>query len=175
MATKSRRRRPRTSEYYKYYDRYVRLVPDGDIIEIFKEQLTSTESFFGSISADKAEYRYQPDKWSMKEVFGHVIDVEWVFSYRALRFARGDQTSLPGIEQDNLVAGANFGSRDLTSLCEEFKHLRSANILLFDSFDENIMDRTGSASGFQFSVRSIPYIMAGHLNHHVGILRERYL
>jgi len=137
--------------------------------------LTSTELFFGDIPTVKAEYRYQPDKWSMKEVFGHVIDVEWVFSYRALRFARGDQTSLPGIEQDDLVAGANFDSRDLTSLCEEFKHLRSANILLFDSFDEKIMDRVGSASGFQFSVRSILYIIAGHLNHHVGILRERYL
>ena len=85
------------------------------------------------------------------------------------------KTSLPGIEQDDLVAGANFNVRELSSLKDEFKHLRSANILLFDSFDENIMDRIGNASGFHFSVRSIPYIMAGHLNHHFRILRERYL
>ena len=174
VATVSKRRRPITTEYYKYYDRYVSMVPEGEIIEILREQLTSAESFFGDIPPDKADYRYQPEKWSIKEVFGHVIDVEWVFSYRALRFARGDQPSLPGIEQDDLVAGANFDSRDLTSLCEEFKHLRSANILLFDSFDEKIMDRVGSASGFQFSVRSILYIIAGHLNYHIGIIRERY-
>ena len=175
MAIVSKRMRPTTAEYYKYYDRYVSLVPEGDIIKIFKEQLTSTESFFGGIPSEKAGYRYLPDKWSVKEVIGHVIDVEWVFSYRALRFARGDQTELPGIEQDDLMAGANFNTRDLTSLCEEFKHLRSANILLFNSYDEKIMDRVGLASGFEFSVRSILYIIAGHLNHHIGIIRERYL
>jgi hypothetical protein len=175
VETLSKRRRPATNEYFKYYDRYVRLVPEGDIIKILREQLAIMKPFIENIPAEKAEYRYQPEKWSVKEVFGHMIDVEWVFSYRALRFARGDQTSLPGIEQDDLMAGANFATRNLASLFEEFKHLRSANILLFESFEEGIMDRIGSASGFEFSVRSILYIIVGHLNHHIGILKERYL
>ena len=91
VTTISKRRRPAVDEYFKYYDRYVSLVPEGDIIEILKEQLASVDTFFGNIPGDKEDYCYQPEKWSVKEVFGHVIDVEWVFSYRALRFARGDQ------------------------------------------------------------------------------------
>jgi hypothetical protein len=170
-----KRRRPAANEYFEYYGRYISLVPQGDIINILKEQLISTLDFLHHIPEDMGDIRYQPEKWSIKEVIGHFIDVEWVFTYRALRFARNDETFLHGIEQDDLVAGANFAERNLSSLSNEFEHLRSANIVLFDSFDENILDRTGTASGYKFTVRSVIYVIAGHELHHIQILKERYL
>lgn len=175
MTTSFKRRRPTADEYFEYYDRYISLVPDGDIINILREQQNSTVEFFHHIPEERGDFRYQPEKWSIKEVVGHIVDVEWVFTYRALRFARNDKTFLHGIEQDDLVAGANFSDRDLPSLSNEFTHLRSANMVLFDSFNENILNRTGTASGYKFTVRSIPYIIAGHELHHIEILKERYL
>lgn len=175
MNSPSARRRPGRDEYFEFYDRYVRLVPDGDIIGILKEQLDSMVEFVAAIPAAKVDYRYEPDKWSVKQVIGHVIDVEWVFTYRGLRFARGDRTKLPGIDQDALVAGANFAERRIDDLVEEFRHLRAANIVLFDSFSEPLLQRMGTASGCDFSVRSIPYIIAGHAIHHRQVLEDRYL
>lgn len=168
------RRRPSPNEYFQYYHRYVNLVHDGDIIDILRSQLIKTYDLFSMIPDDKGDFRYAPGKWAIKEVLGHIIDVEWVFIYRAVRFARGDRTPLPGIEQDDLVAGANFVERSMKSLTEEFKHLRLAGIHFFDSLDEEILDRSGTASGCRFTVRSIPYIVAGHELHHVRVMEERY-
>jgi hypothetical protein len=173
--TSSTRRRPTPDEYFEYYDMYIRLVPDGDIIDILKEQLASTVGFLETIPHEKADFRYAPDKWSTKEVIGHIIDAEWVFTSRALWFARGDRQPLPGMEQDEFMAGANYGEWELSSLIEEYRHLRSAGILLFDSFNEEVLDRTGTASDYDFTVRSFPYIIAGHERHHVQVLKERYL
>ena len=169
------RRRPQSSEYAEYYDLYIRRVPDGDIIDIMRQQLATCLDLFESIPEERAEFRYAPDKWTTKEVIGHIIDVEWVFTVRGLRMARGDQTPLPGMEQDDFVAGANFGERSLSHIVNEFRHLRSANIALFESMSEEILDRTGMASDCRFSVRSIPYILAGHATHHLGMLKEKYL
>ncbi len=108
-------------------------------------------------------------------MIGHLIDTERVFSFRALTMARQDAARLPGMDQDEFMAGANFGDRSLARLAEEHAGLRSAAIVLFDSFDEDIMDRVGIASGCEFSVRSVPYIVAGHAFHHMGVLEERYL
>jgi len=169
------RRRPEKTEYFEYYEVYIGLVPDGDIIEILRSQLVSSLEFYRSIPEGKIDHRYEPGKWSTKEVIGHLIDIEWIFTHRALRFARGDRTPLSGIDQNDLMAGANFEEIGFHPLIEEFHHLRSANIILFDSFSEGILDRIGTASGYEFTVRSIPHILAGHELHHLRVLRERYL
>jgi hypothetical protein len=171
----SQRRRPASNEYFEYYDTYIRLVPDGDIIDILKEQLTSSVALFETIPEEKANFRYAPGKWSTKEVIGHLIDAEWVFTSRALWFARGDRQPLPGMEQDDFMAAANYAEWELASLIEEYRHLRMAGVTLFDSFSEEMLDRGGTASDCEFSVRSFPYIIAGHERHHVQVLKERYL
>jgi hypothetical protein len=169
------RRRPSPEEYFEFYHRYVSLAPDGDIIDILRDQLAVTQNLFSAIPEEKGDFAYAPGKWAIKEVFGHIIDVEWVFIYRAVRFARGDQTPLPGIDQDDMMTGANFVERSMKNLVDEFRYLRLAGINFFDSLSEEILDRSGQASDCTFTVRSIPYIIAGHELHHVRVLHERYL
>lgn len=169
------RRRPGKDEYFEYYERYVSLVPNGDIVAALGTQRASCLELFSAITEEKAAHRYAPGKWSIKEVLGHILDVEWIFTYRALQFARGDGTALPGMDQDTWMAGADFEGRAMRDLVEEYCHLRSANILLFDSFHGKALDRKGSASGHSFTVRSIPFIIAGHEIHHVKVLQDKYL
>lgn len=169
------RRRPTRAEYDDFYGGYVGLVPDGDIIDILGEQGAALRELIASIPVEKADHRYAPGKWTTREVVGHVIDAEWVFVSRALWFARAVPTPLPGMDQDEFMAGANFGDRTLARLADEHHSLRSAAIVLFESFDEDIMDRVGVASGCEFTVRAIPHIIAGHAFHHMGVLEERYL
>jgi len=169
------RRRPTASEYDDFYADYIAEVPDGDVLEILAEQLASSGELFASIPRDKLDHRYAPGKWTIREVVGHVIDAERVFSYRALRFARGDKTSLPGMDQETFMEGVDFGRRPMESLIAEHRHLRSSNLALFGSFDEEVLARTGVASGCPFTVRALIYIIAGHERHHVEILEQRYL
>ncbi|MFT5291240.1 MAG: hypothetical protein ACI82F_003319 [Planctomycetota bacterium] len=175
MSTPRDPRRPGSAEYDAYYTTYVDQVPDGDVVDFMSEQLEEALALFGDLPADKANFRYAPDKWSTKELIGHILDTEWVFTYRALRFARGDRTALAGMDQNALIAGSNFGDRGLRSLVDEFRNVRSANLILFDSFDEEIMVRAGLASGCHFTVRSMLFVQAGHVQHHLEVLRERYL
>lgn len=175
MTIDKTRPRPGPGEYFEYYDRYVSIVPPGDILDILRNQHASILDVVAGINRDKSEYRYAPAKWSVKEVFGHVVDVEWIFTYRALRIARGDKTPMAGMEQDEFMAGANFADRELVDLADEFRHLRAADVKLFESFDDEILDRVGTASGRSFTVRSILYIIAGHAQHHVDVLKKKYL
>ncbi len=167
--------RPAAGEYDEYYDLYVRRVPDGDILEIIDRQITDTNRFLLGIGEEKAKYRYAPDKWSIKQVAGHLSDIERLFQYRAVAFARNDRTPLPSIDQDDYLSGANFDDRALEDIAEEYRLVRTSGLALFRSFDDEISLRTGTASGFTFTVRSIPYILAGHEIHHVGVIKERYL
>ena len=168
-------RRPAPDEYADFYETYVSKVPDGDVVGFLRAQLDEALALFGDIPAERGDYCYEPGKWSIKQLLGHIVDTEWVFTYRALRFARGDETPLPGIEQNLLVEGGNFASRELADLIAEFRSIRTANLILFDSFDEAILDRRGTASGCSFTVRAQLFITAGHVQHHLGVLRERYL
>jgi hypothetical protein len=168
-------RRPEPSEHAPYHHTYIDRVPEGDVVDTLEKQLESALVLFGGIDERKALHRYAPGKWSLKEVLGHVIDTERVFAYRALRFARGDDTALPGVEQDELVEGAEFDRRPLTSLLEEFRHLRQSNAILFRSFDEDALSRAGTASGMHVTVRALLFIIAGHERHHMDVIRERYL
>jgi len=169
------RRRPGRGEYADYYAGYIALVPDGDVVEVLRSQGDETAELFASIPAERWDYRYAPGKWTTREVIGHLIDTEWVFVYRALRFARGDGTPLPGMDQDEFMAGANFGARPLPGMADEYRHLRGAGTALFASFDEGILDRSGDASGCRFTVRALLYVIAGHERHHLDFLKERYL
>jgi len=169
------RRRPEPTEYNEFYAGYVAVVPEGDILDILGAEGAEALATFEEVSPGKLDYRYEPGKWTAREVVGHILDAEWIFTYRALRFARGDATPLPGMDQDEFMAGANFGERDMASMIAEFRHLRAANRALFGSFGEDVLDRSGTASGCSFTVRGLLYIVAGHAIHHVRVLRERYL
>jgi hypothetical protein len=167
--------RPPATEYAPYQAEYVACVPDGDIFEILSRQGVEFPAFLQSLGEARGTHRYAPGKWTVKEMIGHVNDTERVFSYRALRFARGDETPLPSFEQDQYVPMGNFGARTLASLADEFAHLRRATLDLYYHLDTDALARCGTASGFVVSVRAMAYVIAGHVAHHERILKERYL
>jgi len=163
------------TECPEYYRRYLARVPPGDILDILDRQIDYTKRMLAGLDATTAQYRYAPGKWSIKEVVAHLCDVERVFAYRALRFARGDATPLPGFEQDDYVASGAFGARSLASLVDEFETVRRATLSLFRGLDEDAVHRRGTASGGEFTARAVAYIIAGHELHHGALLREKYL
>jgi len=167
--------KPDTTEYLPYYGKYVSLVPDGDIVTVLGKQMEETVGLLNSIPESRANFRYAPDKWSIKELVGHVIDTERIFAYRALRFARNDKTPLPGYEQDDYVSNAAFDSCTLTDLASELKSVRQATLFLFKHLDEDAWMRRGLANDSEASVRALAHIIAGHELHHREILRSRYL
>ncbi len=175
-STESRwRRRPDSSEYDSYYETYVSKVGNGDVIEVLRTTGSRAAEILASVPAERLDFRYADGKWSVREVIGHMIDAERVFSYRALCFARGDETPLPGMDQDVFMARADFGGRSHESLVDEFRCLRAANVALFSSFSEEVLDRGGVASDSPVTVRALIHIIAGHVIHHLHVLQERYL
>lgn len=167
--------RPPASEYAPYQAAYVASVPDGDIFEILSRQRIEFPEFLRSFGESRGGHRYAPGKWSIKEMIGHVNDTERVFAYRALRFARGDESPLPSFEQDDYVRTGNFDARTLASLADEFSHLRAGTLDLYYHLDADAFARQGTASGFVVSVRAMAFVIAGHVAHHERVLRERYL
>ena len=167
--------RPAATEYAPYYEKYISLVPAGDVVEALRRQGADTLALLSSITEEKAGTRYEPGKWSIKELVGHIIDSERVFAYRALRFARGDSTPLAGFDQDPYVRAANFDARTLPDLADEFEQVRGATLHLFRHLDEAAWQRRGTANDNEMSVRALAYAVAGHEAHHIGLLRERYL
>lgn len=167
--------RPAPDEYDDYYGLYVRQVPDGDILEILAEQVELTGELAGRVPAELESFRYQAGKWSVREVLGHMLDVERVFTERALWFARGSAAALPGMDQDRWAQASNAGDRPLADLFAEFALTRMSALAMFRGFDEESWGRRGTASGCEFTVRSIPFISAGHEIHHRRVLEERYL
>ncbi len=167
--------RPGFSECATFYHHYLRQAPEGNIITFLEKQLERALTLFETIDEEQAGFRYQPGKWSIKEVLGHLTDTERVFAYRALCFARRDPQPLPGMEQDDYVLQANFNERSWTDLVEEFNYLRRSNLVLFKSFDPSLARVVGTASGVPFTLRALIYIIAGHTEHHLKILGERYL
>jgi hypothetical protein len=166
--------RPAEDEYADYYRLYVSKVPDGDVCDTLTAQLAETRRLLAVFGEEGGNHRYAPDKWSVKQVVGHVIDVERVFAVRCLAFARGDETPWPGIDQDVYMRAVDFDRRSLAGLSEELSAVRAASLALFHGIEEEAWTRRGSASGNRFSARSMPWIMAGHERHHVGVLRDRY-
>jgi uncharacterized damage-inducible protein DinB len=167
--------RPEPTEYFEYYDTYIRRVPDQDVLSVLANNLEETLTLLSTVPVEREEYRYAPGKWSVREVVGHVIDAERVFAYRALHFVRRDPAPLPSMEENDYARISNAGRRPLRELAEELEAVRRSSILLFRSFEQEMLDLRGMASGYEFSVRSIPYIVAGHEIHHRSVLVERYL
>ncbi len=167
--------RPSPDEHDPYYAHYVALVPDGSIVETLRHQIGETRALLAGLPAERAAYRYAPGKWSVTDVVGHLADAERVFAYRALRFARGDRTPLPGFDQDAFAAGARYASRPLADVVAELEAVRAASLALFGTFGDAELSRRGIANEAEISVRAIVWIIAGHELHHRTILRERYL
>ncbi|WP_353181846.1 DinB family protein [Parapedobacter lycopersici] len=164
----------KSDEYPAIFAPYIETVV-GDVMDLLNEQLETFPEFLERIPAGKSAYAYAEGKWTIKEVVGHIIDTERIMAYRALCFARNDTKELPGFEEEVFVANARFNERSLASFSEEFSLVRRSNLLLFESFNDQELARKGLASERLVSVRAFLYIIAGHLNHHRNIIRERYL
>jgi uncharacterized damage-inducible protein DinB len=167
-------KRPEPTEYADFYANYISKVPGTDVLGVLESQRVQMLQLFAGRSERDGSFRYAPGKWTVKEVLGHTTDTERIFTYRALRIARGDQTPLPGFEQDDFVQKGEFGKRTLAGLIEEFAAVRSASLVLFRSFQEEAWPRRGVASQKEVTVRALAFITAGHQIHHRLILEERY-
>lgn len=167
--------KPDSTEYAPYFEKYISLVREEEIVVTLGKQIEGTLSLIRGLSEAQGDHCYAPGKWSVKEVIGHLIDAERIFTYRAMRFARNDATPLPGFDEDAFVANAGFGSRPLADLAEEFEYTRKSNVYLFKNLDGDASLRRGLSNNNELSVRAIAYIIAGHELHHVGVLRARYL
>jgi len=167
--------RPEKSEYLPYYERYIARVPDGDVVATLTDQIGETLALLRSLPASVSTYRYAPDKWSVNELVGHVIDSERLFTARALRFARNDSQPLPGFEQDDYVRNSTFDAYPLSELASELEAVRQSTIYLFKHLDDEAWTRRGIANNAEVSVRALAFITAGHELHHREILTTRYL
>lgn len=167
--------RPVQAEFAPYYASYIDKVPNDSILTILQQQSDVVLHLLASLTEEQANYRYAPEKWSIKEVMGHIIDAERIFVCRALRFARNDSTALPGFEENDYVLNGDFDYRTMDSLAQEYKHVRLATLDFFTSLREEVWSRRGTANGVTFSVRALAWIIAGHELHHKGVVEERYL
>ncbi len=166
---------PAADEYFSYYGGYVSLVGSGNLLQTLYLRLNEAKSFYSSIESAKSLFRYADNKWSVREVLGHIIDTERIMSYRALSFARGDANALPGMDQDEFMKHSNFDERDWNGMIDEFISLRRANILMFENLPDDAWDRRGVASDHEITVRALGYIVAGHEIHHSRVVADRYL
>jgi uncharacterized damage-inducible protein DinB len=164
--------RPQPDEYAGYFSRYVDRVPEGDIASILEQQGRETQELLSR--AGDGTQRYADEKWSVKQVVGHMTDAERVFAYRLLAIARGEQQSLPGFDENTYVDNGGFDDQPLSSLAEAFAVQRKATLTLLRQLNDEALARRGVANDNAISARALAYVMAGHEHHHVSILRERY-
>ena len=165
--------RPQATEYPEFYKNYIALVPDSSILGFLAQQTGSYRQLLAGVSEEAASTRPQPGKWSLKQIVGHLCDVERVLAYRALRFARGDKTELEGFEQDDYVEEAGSNSRRVEDLMTEFEGIRKATIALFGSLPPEAELRAGMANHKRVTVRALAYVVAGHAQHHYDLLKAR--
>lgn len=163
------------NEFAPYYENYIKLVPEQNIVKGLIQQKEEMLHFFKGIPVFKHEFRYAEGKWTIKDIILHLIDAERIFAYRALRIARNDKTALPGFEENDYVVPANANGREYESLLAEFETVRNATISLFEAFSDEDLLRLGTASNGSVSVRAIGYITLGHELHHKNVILERYL
>ncbi|WP_040281995.1 DinB family protein [Psychroserpens damuponensis] len=163
------------AEYNPYYQQYIQKAGEVTILEGLRVNGDATIAFLESISEEKLEYRYADGKWTIKEVVQHIIDTERIFAYRALCIARADKTLFPGYDQDEYVVSCEANNRSMISLINEYKAVRLASIILFESFSSEMLQRIGIASNSNLSPRAVAFILIGHENHHCEIIKERYL
>lgn len=165
-----------SNEYPEYFGNYISKVEIDDLIEALEENLDNFSNFIENLVPEsKYEFRYQPEKWSIKEIVQHIIDAERIFAYRALRFARFDATPLSSFEEDDYVPVSKSNDRTMEDLIREFVLQRKSTIALFESFTDEMLKNTGTASGKISSVRAIGFVITGHCIHHQQVIKERYL
>ena len=158
-----------------YFEQYANLVPQDDIVAAFQAQQNHIDDFLASIPEEKTETGYAPGKWTLKEMLQHIIDGERIFCYRALCIARNEKESLPGFEEDEYAAHANANRRSWKELINEFRIVRQGTIILFQSFDSEMLSRVGLANNFEVSPGAIGFTIVGHLYHHLNVIESRYL
>jgi hypothetical protein len=166
--------RPGRDEYDAYYERYISLVPDGDITVTLARSFPQTRALLETVTLAREGWSYEPGKWNFRELVGHLTDMERVFAGRALWIARDPETALPSFEQNIWAPNSNARHRPLRELLYEWASVRAATLTLVQSFDAETMLRMGTASGLRFSVRSLVWMVAGHELHHRKLLRELY-
>lgn len=167
--------RPESADIPPYYRRYVERVPDGDVVETLARQLDDTLDVIRRFTPDREEHRYAPDKWSVREVVGHLADSERVFALRALWIARAAEAEQPGFDENAWADVSNAGSRPLGDLVEELRSVRAATVSLLRGLEADAWSRRGTANGVGFTVRGLAWVTAGHELHTRAVLRERYL
>lgn len=166
---------PESTEYAHFYSTYVELVEKANIITILNNQMHEVFTLMNSVPGDKAYFKYAPDKWTLKEVLGHMIETERLFSYRAFAISRGDTQPLPGMDQNEYMEGNNYNKRTLANLSNEYLAVRVSTIHLLSSMTKEMIARKGNASGTDVTVRALAFIIAGHDIHHLNIIKEKYL
>jgi hypothetical protein len=169
-----KRMRPSASECFSYFERYVSLVPEGDVLAALRNQVNAVQSAFGTLTEERAGFRYSEGKWSAREVLGHIIDAERVFGYRALCIARGEILSLPSFDENAYAAAAGHDRSPLPELVEEFCELRRSHIHMLRHLDDAAWQRVGRVDEHPTSTRAMAFITAGHVRHHAAVLSERY-
>jgi uncharacterized damage-inducible protein DinB len=169
------RSRPNEGEFAPFAARYIERVPEGDIVATLEAQMEETLALLRTISEERAGYAYAAGKWTVREVVGHVADTERVLAYRALRIGRGDDTPLPGFDENAYVRKAGFDGRTLGDLLAELDAVRSATLTLVRGLPSEAWTRRGTAAGAPYTVRGLIFMIAGHELHHRAILEERYL
>jgi len=167
--------RPRSADYQLYYDRYIQLVKEEDALTALQHAFETFLTFIEKVPEKKGNYRYDPEKWTIKEVVQHLMDTERIMAYRALRFSRNDLTNLSGFDQETYIQEASMDNRSLESLIEEYKLVRANTLVLYEYFDQEMLGRSGVANDAYVTVNAIGYIIAGHELHHMRILKEKYL
>jgi uncharacterized damage-inducible protein DinB len=168
-------RRPEITEYAEYYHGYVSVIPETDVISVLGSQMDEFRNELQSLPEEKGTFAYAEGKWTIKELLGHLIDAERVFAYRLHRFSHGDTTPLSSFDQDIYVTNGRSHERTFADLLDELEMQRRSNISLVKSLRDEDWDRVGVASDNPVSVRALTFIMAGHVRHHLNILKERYL
>lgn len=167
--------RPEINEFAPYYNTYISLVEDGNALPVLDTQAAELRAIFSTVPEEKGAFAYATGKWTIKELLSHLIDGERMFAYRILRISRGDTTPIEGFEQDGYIENSNANNRSFAELLQEFELQRQSNLLMLNNISDEGSRRMGTASDKAVSVRALAYIMAGHVQHHMSILRERYL
>lgn len=168
-------KRPQTNEHPAYYTHYIGLVKGDNILKQLEDQVIDIQAIISEIPEEKESYAYAPGKWTIKEVLGHIIDTERIMAYRALRFARKDKTALPGFDENEYVANSDYNKRTLYDIAHEFAIVRESNLALFKHFNEEALDQRGTANNNEATVRAILFMIAGHANHHLNVIKTKYL
>lgn len=167
--------RPNKGDYPEYAQKYIDLIEGDDIIWILHQTSKEMSDVINSFPQSKGDYSYAEEKWTVKQVIGHLSDTDRIFAYRALAIARGESQPLPSFDQDLYVERGNFNSKNLAEISYEYRLTRESNLLLYRSFDKSVYQNRGIAAGSEVTLLGILFMVAGHQKHHINTLKEKYL